>query len=156
MNSVLFDFRTAKEEWFDLAVKQYTKKINYFSPFQVVSLKTLSGQRDGRQQKIKFEQDQFEKKITADDYFILFDETGKNLSSESFSAELVKIQDQGKKRVVYLIGGAYGVSDEVKKKAKLKIALSSFVLNHLVAEVVVLEQIYRAYTIKNRIPYHNA
>jgi 23S rRNA (pseudouridine1915-N3)-methyltransferase len=85
MNSVLFDFRTAKEEWFDLAVNQYTKKINYFSPFQIVSLKTLSGQRDDRQQKIKFEQEQFEKKITADDYFVLFDETGKTLSSESFS-----------------------------------------------------------------------
>lgn len=155
MVSVLYDFRTAKEEWFDLAVHQYVKKINYYSEFEVASLKTKSGQREDKIQKINFESEIFLKKINSDDYLILFDEKGKSFSSEAFSEQLVNLENQGRKRIVYLIGGAYGVGDEIKARANLKITLSPFVLNHLVAEIVVLEQIYRAYTIKNRIPYHN-
>jgi 23S rRNA (pseudouridine1915-N3)-methyltransferase len=55
-----------------------------------------------------------------------------------------------------LIGGAFGVSDEVRQKSHRVISLSELTMNHLVAESVLLEQIYRSYTILNRIPYHNA
>jgi 23S rRNA (pseudouridine1915-N3)-methyltransferase len=156
MKSVLFDFRTAKEEWFETAAQQYSKKISNFTEFEIVNLKTIKQGRDEAELKKKFEASELVKRLNQDDFIILFDESGKNFASEEFSERITKIEDSGKKRIVYVIGGAYGVTDEIKVRAHLKLSLSSFIMNHLVAETVVLEQIYRAYTIKNRIPYHNA
>lgn len=66
-----------------------------------------------------------------------------------------QIQNSGKKRSVFVIGGAFGVDETVKARAQKTICLSSMVLNHLVAKVVVLEQIYRSFTILGHLPYHN-
>lgn len=155
MKAVFFDFKTAKEEWFDIAVATYTKKINPFIPFEVISLKSSKTDRDDAQAKKKQESEDLLKKITSDDYVILFDEKGKDLDSLQFSKQIEAAQMSGKKRLVFIIGGAFGVSDEIKNRAQLKVSLSKMVMNHLVAETVALEQIYRAYTIIKRIPYHN-
>lgn len=155
MKSVLLDFKTSKEEWFEKALQQYTKKISYYCDFEVMTLKTLKQGRDELERKKIFEEQELLKKISFDDYVILFDEKGKTLTSEAFADQITKCETSGKKRICYIIGGAYGVTEAIKKRADLKISLSSFVMNHLVAETMVLEQIYRAYTIKNRIPYHN-
>ncbi len=156
MKSVLFDFKTAKEEWFESAALHYSKKISNYTDFEIVSLKTLKQGRDEALLKKKFEASELVKRLTQDDFIILFDEEGKNFTSEEFAERITKIEDGGKKRIVYIVGGAFGVTDEIKERAHLKLSLSSFIMNHLVAETVVLEQVYRAYTIKNRIPYHNA
>ena len=155
MKAVLFDFKTAKEEWFDLAVQTYIKKIKPFIEFEVVSLKSNKTDREESELKKNFELKELQKKLTNDDFVILFDERGKDLDSIQFSQQLEKAQTSGKKRIVFIIGGAFGVHDEIKSRAQLKISLSKMVMNHLVAETVVLEQIYRAFTIQKRIPYHN-
>jgi 23S rRNA (pseudouridine1915-N3)-methyltransferase len=155
MKSVLFDFKTAKEEWFEQAVLQYSKKISHYAEFEIHSLKTMKHGRDESDLKKKFEASELFKKIDQHDFVILFDGMGKTMTSEDFAEQITKCEDSGKKRIVYIIGGAYGVTDDVKQRAQVKISLSSMVMNHLVAETMVLEQIYRAYTIKNRIPYHN-
>lgn len=155
MKSVLYDFRTANEPWFKAVCDLYLKKINAFVPFEIVSLKTLKSERTDKFQKKDFETNELNKKITKDDYVIVFDEKGKTLTTEQFLQVVNRAELSGKKRIAYLIGGAYGLSDEIKNKAQVQVSLSSFVMNHLVAEAVVLEQIYRLYTIKNRIPYHN-
>ena len=155
MKSVLFNFKTTKEEWFEEAVLQYSKKICFFTDFEIQSLKTMKHGRDEAELKKKFEASELLKKIDQNDFVILFDEIGKSIKSEEFAEKITKCEESGKKRIVYIIGGAFGVTDEVKQRAQIKISLSSMVMNHLVAETVLLEQIYRAYTIKNRIPYHN-
>jgi len=155
MKAVLFDFKTAKEEWFDLAVQTYVKKIRPFVDFEVISLKSNKTDREESELKKNFEYKELQKKLTSDDFIILFDERGKELDSIQFSQQLEKAQSSGKKRIVFIIGGAFGVHDELKLQAHLKVSLSKMVMNHLVAETVVLEQIYRAYTIQKRIPYHN-
>jgi 23S rRNA (pseudouridine1915-N3)-methyltransferase len=155
MQSVLYDFKTTKDEWFDKTVQHYSKKISNYTEFEIKSLKTLKSGRDELLLKKNYEGSELLKCLMPDDFIILFDESGKSLSSENFSEQIIKAETISKKRIVYVIGGAYGVSDDIKKRAHLKLNLSSLVMNHLVAEIVVLEQIYRAYTIINRIPYHN-
>lgn len=155
MKAVLYDFKTAKEEWFDLVVNAYTKKINPFMPFEVISLKSAKTERDDAQSKKVQESKDILKKMTNDDYVVLFDEKGKGLNSLQFSKQIEAAQMSGKKRLVFIVGGAYGVSDEIKSRAQIKVSLSNLVMNHLVAETVALEQIYRAFTIIKRIPYHN-
>ncbi len=155
MKSVLFDFKTSKEPWFDEAKAVYLKKISGFINFEIISLKTLKQSRDDLKAKKKFEEDELFAHLKPDDFVILFDEIGRDLTSVQFSEQLEKATTSGKKRIVYVVGGAYGVSENIKMKAHLKISLSKMIMNHLVAETVVLEQIYRALTIQKNIPYHN-
>lgn len=156
MKWVLYDFKTAKEPWFDQATELYQKKLKPYVVFEINHLKTVKQDRESPEQKKKFEEQILLEKINSDDFIILFDEKGKKLNSIEFSEQIQKINESGKKRGVLVIGGAYGVSEEIKRKAQLKVSLSDLVMNHLVAEVVVLEQFYRAQTILNRIPYHNS
>lgn len=153
---VLYDFKTAKEPWFDEAEAVYRKKIKPYAAFDLQHLKTLKADRDEAVLKKNFEAKALLEKITADDYVILLDETGKKLDSFEFSKLVTTVAESGKKRGVFIIGGAFGVSDEIKQRAQKTICLSDMVMNHLVAEVVLLEQFYRALTIINRIPYHNS
>lgn len=151
----LYDFKTSKEPWFEEAEALYTKKIKAFVPFEVQHLKTLKSDRDEAEQKKKFEEKAILEKISNDDFVILLDEKGKKLDSIAFSQLILKTSESGKKRGVFIIGGAFGVTDSIKKRAQVSISLSDMVMNHLVAETVLLEQFYRAQTILNRIPYHN-
>ena len=155
MKWILYDFKSASEDWFQEAEKTYIKKINHYAKFEITHLKTNKSDREQASLKIKFEEDALLEKINTDDFIILFDEKGQRFDSIGFSKAITKAQDSGKKRGVFIIGGAYGISEEIKKKAQIKVSLSDMTMNHLVAETVVLEQVYRAFTIINRIPYHN-
>lgn len=155
MKAILFDFKTAKEEWFELAVATYIKKISPLISIQIVSLKSPKSSRDDAEGKKKSESLELLNQLTNDDYVFLFDEKGKDYDSLEFSKQLEKAQMSGKKRLVFIVGGAFGVIDEIKMKAQVKVSLSKMVMNHLVAETVALEQIYRGFTIIKKIPYHN-
>ena len=155
MKWVLYDFKTAREPWFDEAEQVYKKKINPFATFEVVHLKTMKADREDADLKKKFESKQLLERITTDDYVILLDEKGKKLDSMAFSKAVSIAAESGKKRGVFIIGGAFGVADDVMRLAQKTICLSDLTMNHLVAEVMLLEQFYRAHTILNRIPYHN-
>lgn len=156
MKHVVLDFKTSKQEWFEDFEATYSEKINYFCDFEVIHLKTISVERDKSLEKILHEEKALLKKLTTDDFVILCDERGKKFDSEQFSNHHMKAQQSGKKRIVFIIGGAYGVSELIRTKAQLSISLSTMVMNHLVAEAVLLEQLYRSFTIQNRIPYHNS
>ena len=155
MKWVLFDFKTAKEPWFEEATPLYLKKIKSFANLEIVRLKTISVDREDAQTKKKFEEKILLDRITNDDFIVLLDEKGQKFDSIEFSKQISKIAESGKKRGVFIIGGAFGVSDAIKNRSQLKICLSDMTMNHLVAEVMLLEQLYRAFTIINRIPYHN-
>ena len=152
---ILFDFKTAKEPWFEELSRLYEKKIKPFSAFEILHLKTIKVDRDEFEIKKKFEEKVILEKLSSDDYVIVLDEKGKKMDSIQFSNLVAKAAASGKKRGVFIIGGAFGLSDAVKKRSNVEICLSDMTMNHLVAETVLLEQFYRAQTILNRIPYHN-
>jgi 23S rRNA (pseudouridine1915-N3)-methyltransferase len=155
MKWTLYDFKTAKEPWYDEAEELYLKKIKPFTAFEVIHLKTLKSDRDESELKRKFEEKALLEKLTKDDFVILLDEKGKKMNSIEFSGLVRQASESGKKRGVFLIGGAFGVTDEIKKMAARQISMSDMTMNHLVAEVVLMEQFYRAQTILKGIPYHN-
>jgi len=83
---------------------------------------------------------------------ILLDETGVQLTSPALSNKLfVTTQD-----ATFIIGGAYGVSDEVKNRSDIVLSLSKFVFPHQLVRVILSEQLYRAYTISINHPYHHS
>lgn len=155
MKFVFLNLNTAKEKWADQAQELYLEKINHFIKFEITNLKTDNLSRSQKEVRLQKEAETILKFLKEDDYLVLFDERGKSFNSIEFSKQINSILNTGKKRVVFLIGGAFGVSEEIKSRAQLKVSFSSMVFNHLVAEVVALEQIYRAFTIIKNLPYHN-
>jgi 23S rRNA (pseudouridine1915-N3)-methyltransferase len=93
--------------------------------------------------------------LKPNDFLILLDERGVALDSISLAKKIDNIE-QFSPRTIWLIGGAYGVDKSIFERANLCLKLSDLVLAHQVAKIVILEQIYRAYNIKNNTKYHHA
>jgi len=145
-----------KEAWFQESKDLYTEKINHFIKFEVEALKAPKIDRDRSDHKIKIESEMFLKYIKSEDLVILLDEKGQSLSSLQLAKWMEKEGlNQSYKRIVFIIGGAFGVNDEVKKRAKMTLQMGPWTLNHLVAQTVLMEQIYRSFTIIKGLPYHN-
>jgi 23S rRNA (pseudouridine1915-N3)-methyltransferase len=94
-------------------------------------------------------------KLSATDQLVLLDEKGKEFRSVTFSKYLQKKMLSGIKQLVFVIGGPYGFSDEVYKKATGKISLSKMTFSHQMIRLFVVEQLYRAFTILKNEPYHH-
>jgi 23S rRNA (pseudouridine1915-N3)-methyltransferase len=94
-------------------------------------------------------------KITKDDHLVLLDEVGKNLSSIQLAAQIEKTTASTAKNLIFVIGGAYGVSNEVQKRANVTWSLSNLVFPHQLVRLIVAEQIYRACTIIKNEKYHH-
>lgn len=156
MKFVLYNLATAKEAWADEAARLYTQKISHFNPFEIQTLKPKKSSREDAAVKKKEESELILSSLSNDDFVVLFDERGKSFNSIEFSKKVESILSSSKKRAVFIIGGAYGVSDEVRSRAQLVVTLSPMVMNHLLAQTVALEQIYRAFTIIRNLPYHNS
>lgn len=93
--------------------------------------------------------------IQSSDYVVLLDVKGKHYSSVTFADFINKRMVSGVKRVCFVIGGAYGFSDEVYARAQEKISLSSMTFSHQMVRLIFLEQLYRAFTILRNEPYHH-
>lgn len=93
-------------------------------------------------------------KIREDEFVILLDLNGKELDSIEFSKKLEEIQTYQSNKMVFVIGGSVGVSENVKKRANYKLKLSEMTFPHQLARLLIVEQIYRAYKIIKNEPYH--
>lgn len=155
MKIIFLYIETQKEDWALEAQDVYSEKIKRFSDFEILKIKSPSLARENKDQKIQEESKLILAKIKDDDHFVLFDEAGKSFDSLEYAKNFQRITESNPKRIIFLVGGAFGVSEEVKKRANSKLSLSKMVMNHHVALSVALEQLYRTFTILKGIPYHN-
>ena len=103
----------------------------------------------------KREEEMILKRLQPSHYLVLLDEKGKMLNSVQWSQQFQQMMNTGVKTLVILIGGAYGVTEAVKKQAKQCWSLSSLVFPHQLVRLIVAEQVYRAFSILNNSPYHH-
>ena len=96
------------------------------------------------------------KTLKQGDVVVLLDERGKDVDTPGFAKLLAAHEQQGTKRLVFVIGGAFGVSDEVAKRADITLSLSSLVFPHMLARLILVEQLYRAQSILEGGKYHHA
>ncbi len=90
-----------------------------------------------------------------DDYVVLLDERGKQLSSEGIAQFIQARANESVKQIVFIIGGAYGVSDAVMQRANYKWSLSQLVFPHQLVRLILAEQVYRACSINRNEKYHH-
>lgn len=95
------------------------------------------------------------KKLKEQDYIVVLDETGRQFTSQLFSRHLQTLYNQSTKRLVFIVGGAYGLDAEIKNRAQLVLSLATLTLPHELARVLLLEQLYRAHTILKGEKYHH-
>lgn len=93
-------------------------------------------------------------KVDASDYLVALDSTGRSLTTEMFASWLCKHRDQSGRNLVFVIGGHEGLSDAVRRRADFAISLSGFTFTHEMARCLLLEQIYRAFSVIQGLPYH--
>jgi 23S rRNA (pseudouridine1915-N3)-methyltransferase len=94
-------------------------------------------------------------KLIAGDFVVVLDENGKEITSRQFASQFEKWMMQSVSRVVFVIGGAFGTSDMLRKKAGLILSVSKFTFTHQMVRLVLVEQIYRALTITRNEGYHH-
>lgn len=139
------------EAWLADGIERYEKRLSV--PFNLSwILLTNSPQKDAG--AIKNESRDILAKLKPDDFVILLDERGKMLDSPTLSKALVAPLEQSK-NVVIIIGGAYGVGGEVRGRADIVWSLSPLVFPHQLVRLILVEQLYRAQTIHQGLPYHN-
>lgn len=156
MTLAFYIFETKRPEWVEKARAEYAAKLNPFIKTELIALKSPAADRDAAEVKLRKEAEILLKNISERDFLVLFDESGKLAkNSEEFSTHLSRVLESGKARVAFAIGGPYGFSDEVKKRAQLRWSLSPLTMNHWMAQLAALEQIYRGLTIIKNLPYHN-
>ena len=154
MNIKLIYISKNKSNNIEFLVEDYEKKINHFISYSSLGLKNKN-QKSEKKLIQKSESNLILKNIKNNDLVILLDEKGKEFSTKDFSKFISDKMMNRTKNIVFIIGGAYGFSSELKKKFKLKIALSKLTFSHDMARLFFSEQLYRSLTIINNIPYHN-
>lgn len=137
-------------------VQLYLDKIKHYASFEYIELPSIKMDGVTRSEKIK-EQEcaSLDKYFDQADINVLLDEHGKMLSSMDFASLLENYQLRSVRSVHFYIGGAYGFSDQLLKRADFIMALSKMTFTHLMVRLIFLEQLYRAFTILKKEKYHH-
>jgi len=138
-------------------IDDYVKRLSFYIKFDMDIIPDIKNVKNlsEAQQKEK-EGELILARLTPTDQLILLDENGKNFSSTGFADELQKKMNSGIKTLVFVIGGPYGFSETVYKKAQGKISLSAMTFSHQMVRLFFTEQVYRAFTILRNEPYHHS
>lgn len=134
----------------------YDKRIKHFVPFEMQVLPDIKNAKSLSEEQLKTKEGESQlKKIDNNDFLILLDERGKQYNSKQFSDYLENLMQHSHKRLIFLIGGAYGFSDAVYQRANTQWSLSKLTFSHQMVRLFVVEQIYRAISIQRGLPYHH-
>ncbi|NVK52649.1 MAG: 23S rRNA (pseudouridine(1915)-N(3))-methyltransferase RlmH [Flavobacteriaceae bacterium] len=134
----------------------YQKRLQHYVKFELEIIPDIKNAKNlsESQQKEK-EGELILKKIQATDQLILLDDKGKAFTSVEFANYLQKKMNSGIKQLVFVIGGPYGFSDTVYRKANGQLSLSKMTFSHQMIRLFIVEQIYRGFTILRNEPYHH-
>lgn len=137
-------------------VQIYEKRLKHYLSFNMSVIPDLKNRKKRSEEEIKQKEGEaILKKLQKDDWLILLDERGKQFSSLEFATYMEQLLQRSSKRIIFLIGGAYGFSKAVYNRANAKISLSKMTFSHQMVRLFVIEQIYRAMAILNNLPYHH-
>ena len=129
-----------------LAIEKYQKRLKIFCDFSWEYVLTSN---------VDNESIHIEKLLKTDDQVVLLDETGQQISNQDFAEVIESAQNKSIKRLVFIIGGAYGVNYSIISKANLVMGFSKLVFPHQLMRLLLIEQLYRNYSILSDGKYHH-
>ena len=141
-----------RDPWVKEVVAEYAGRIRRYAPLELGEARDEKGA--GAEEMRRRECERLEKLVPPGATLLLLDERGEQMDSPDLAAYIGKQRDSGTGELVFAIGGAYGFSEEFRRRGRL-LALSKMTFTHQMVRVFLLEQIYRAFTILNNEPYHH-
>lgn len=141
-----------KEKFLTEGILEYSKRINAFDKFQITEVKEFN-QKDIKR-NMQDEAKAILQEITDKDFVITLEIKGKTLSSEELADEITKIKNYHSTSLVFVIGGSNGLDQEVINRSNFHLSFSKMTFPHQLMRLILVEQIYRAFTIINNQEYH--
>ena len=144
-------------QWLENGIEEYVGRLKHYVRFGLVVIPELKNARHLREEQIKTtEGELILARIAAGDHVVLLDERGTLPDgSVEFADRLQGLMNRGVRRLVFVVGGAYGFSEAVYARANAKLSLSRMTFSHQIVRALFAEQIYRAFTILHNEPYHH-
>ena len=147
--------KTVNKHFVEL-IDEYAGRVKHYIGFDITVIPELKNTKNlSTDQQKQQEGEQILKQIQTADHVVLLDEHGKEFRSVEFSTWVEQKMQTVSKRLVFVIGGPYGFSQEVYGRANEKISLSKMTFSHQMVRLIFVEQLYRAMTIMRGEPYHH-
>ncbi len=147
-----------KQNYLRDAVAEYEKRLRRYGSIKIIEVpeRKSSERPEGTdlRQRLEAEGDALLRHVRDNDYLILLDIQGKTMTSEEFAAHLRELGIRGYGEVTLAIGGAFGVGENIRRRAQLRLSLGSWTYTHQMVRYLVLEGLYRAEKINHGEPYH--
>lgn len=137
-------------------IEIFSARIRKYTGFEIITLPDVKNTKNmpAHEQKLK-EGKKILQSVSNDDYVILLDEKGKEFRTIDLATWLSRVFMLPKKKILFVIGGPWGFSEEVYGRADFKLSLSKMTFPHQLVRLLFLEQLYRVFTILNGEPYHH-
>ena len=156
MKTELWAIGKTNEAYLQEGMDIYLKRLKHYLSFKMEVIPDLKKSKNWSPAQFKLKEGQLIlQKLMPGDHLILLDEKGKSFTSVQFSKHMDHLFMGSHKRIIFLIGGAYGFSDAVYQRANSQMNLSKMTFSHQMIRLFFLEQLYRGMTILKGEPYHN-
>ena len=143
-----------KELYLQQGIADYLQRLKRFNAVELVEVKVKKMSTRSATEVMAHESSLLDRRVTPGGYRIVLDRGGRQLASEKFAAALLDLENRGIATVSFIIGGPLGLDAEQLRKADLILSLSAMTFTHDMTRLILLEQLYRAYTIKAGTSYH--
>jgi 23S rRNA (pseudouridine1915-N3)-methyltransferase len=153
MKFILIHVGKTTEDYLKEGISIYLKRLQHYVPVTEVIVQP-SKEKD-RSKSLAEEERAIVQKISPGDLLVVLDEKGKEISSVQLAGTIEKWMVQGKGRIVFITGGAFGISHDLKNKANMILSLSKLTFTHQMVRLILTEQLYRAMTITRNEGYHH-
>jgi len=156
MKIVLLTIGKTSEKYLIEGIAQYQNRLKHYIQFEMIEILNIKNAKNfSNAELIKKEGELILKQLQRSDHLVILDDKGNDFTSPKFSEKLQNWMLSGKKRLVFVVGGAYGFSEQVYARGNEKLSLSKMTFSHQMVRLFFIEQIYRGYTILNNEPYHH-
>jgi 23S rRNA (pseudouridine1915-N3)-methyltransferase len=156
MKIVLITIGKTSEKYLIEGIYQYKNRLKHYTNFEMMEISNIRNSKNlSEAELMKKEGELILKQIQNSDHLVLLDDKGKDFTSPRFAQKLQQWMLSGKKRIVFVVGGAYGFSEEIYKRGNEELSLSKMTFSHQMVRLFFVEQIYRAFSILNNEPYHH-
>ncbi len=144
------------DKYLEAGINIYAGRLKHYCRFETQTLPDIKNAKNLSKEELK----EKEGKLILDtlsqgEILVLMDENGKQFTSPQLADFVQKLLNRGSQQIVFVIGGAYGFSEEVYQRADAKVSLSLLTFSHQMVRLIFAEQLYRAFTILKGEPYHH-
>ena len=153
MNLTIISVGNKPNKWELEGINHYLKQLKNNVRVDFINIKGQQNPKRSTAEVLKLEAELITQKIPSDSYLILCDMKGEKMSSRGFSKLFEKLIHQNLK-ICFVIGGSFGISENLKTKSNKMLSASNFTFPHRLFRIILVEQIYRAISIINNAPYH--